>query len=162
MTPENAKPILEAALLADGVPAAAIEVSSHALVLDRVTGCRFDAAVFTNLTRDHLDYHGTMEAYAAAKEQLFRWPGLRAAVLNLDDPFGVHLAAVATARLKIGYTLEREKGATGSVDMLLSASDIRPARTEPLAKWRPRPFLESCRWATAPWSSNSEMPPIRS
>ena len=63
---------LLAELVADGVPAAAIEVSSHALALDRVTGCRFDAAVFTNLTRDHLDYHGTMEEYYEAKKLLFR------------------------------------------------------------------------------------------
>ena len=115
--------------VAQGGDACALEASSIGIVEGRLNGAHVDVAAFTNLTRDHLDYHGTMEAYAAAKEQLFRWPGLRAAVLNLDDPFGVHLAAVATARLKIGYTLEREKGATGSVDMLLSASDIRPADT---------------------------------
>ena len=62
---------LLAELVADGVPAAAIEVSSHALVLDRVEGCRFDVAVFTNLTRDHLDFHGTMDEYYEAKKRLF-------------------------------------------------------------------------------------------
>jgi UDP-N-acetylmuramoyl-L-alanyl-D-glutamate--2,6-diaminopimelate ligase len=85
---------LLAELVADGVPAAAIEVSSHALMLDRVTGCRFDAAVFTNLTRDHLDYHGTMEEYYEAKKRLFpmRKPGA-AAVINVDDLYGQRLIA---------------------------------------------------------------------
>jgi UDP-N-acetylmuramoyl-L-alanyl-D-glutamate--2,6-diaminopimelate ligase len=77
-----------------GVPAAAIEVSSHALALDRVAGCRFDVAVFTNLTRDHLDFHGDMESYAEAKFRLF---GMRkagaAAVVNADDAFGKRLAS---------------------------------------------------------------------
>lgn len=77
-----------------GVTAAAIEVSSHALALERVTGCRFDVAVFTNLTRDHLDFHGDMESYFRAKKRLFamRKPGAPA-VVNLDDPFGRRLAA---------------------------------------------------------------------
>jgi UDP-N-acetylmuramoyl-L-alanyl-D-glutamate--2,6-diaminopimelate ligase len=54
---------------------------------------RFETAVFTNLTRDHLDYHGTFEAYGAAKERLFRWPGLRTAIVNVDDDFGRGLAS---------------------------------------------------------------------
>jgi UDP-N-acetylmuramoyl-L-alanyl-D-glutamate--2,6-diaminopimelate ligase len=53
----------------------------------------FDVALFTNLTRDHLDYHGTMEAYEAAKRKLFDWPGLKTAVVNLDDPAGLRLIA---------------------------------------------------------------------
>lgn len=72
--------------------AVAMEVSSHALDQGRVDGIHFDVAVLTNLTRDHLDYHGTVEAYAAAKRKLFHWPGLRTAVLNLDDAFGRDLA----------------------------------------------------------------------
>ncbi len=85
---------LLAELVADGVPAAAIEVSSHALMLDRVEGCRFDVAVFTNLTRDHLDFHGTMDAYYEAKKRLFemRKPGA-IAVVNVDDLFGRRLLA---------------------------------------------------------------------
>ena len=81
-----------AELVADGVRAAAVEVSSHALVLDRVTGLRFDVAVFTNLTRDHLDFHGTMEEYYEAKKLLFslRKPG-GAAIVNADDPYGRRL-----------------------------------------------------------------------
>ncbi|MGH7635985.1 MAG: Mur ligase family protein, partial [Gemmatimonadaceae bacterium] len=70
-----------------------MEVSSHALDQRRVDAVAFDVAVFTNLTRDHLDYHGTMEAYGAAKARLFAWPGLGAAVINVDDAFGRELAA---------------------------------------------------------------------
>ena len=69
-----------------------MEVSSHALDQRRVDGVRFDLAAFTNLTRDHLDYHGTMQAYGEAKARLFEWPGLRAAVVNVDDAFGRALA----------------------------------------------------------------------
>ena len=72
-----------------------MEVSSHALDQGRVDGVHFDVAVFTNLTRDHLDYHGDMASYGAAKRKLFEWPGLRAATVNLDDPFGRELHAAA-------------------------------------------------------------------
>lgn len=75
-----------------GATDVAMEVSSHALDQHRVDGLHFDVAVFTNLTRDHLDYHGTMEAYGAAKAKLFAWPNLRAAVINVDDAFGRDLA----------------------------------------------------------------------
>lgn len=74
-----------------GIEQVAMEVSSHALDQCRVDGVRFRVAVFTNLTRDHLDYHGTMECYGAAKASLFDWPGLGAAVINLDDSFGSQL-----------------------------------------------------------------------
>jgi UDP-N-acetylmuramoyl-L-alanyl-D-glutamate--2,6-diaminopimelate ligase len=75
-----------------GATHVAMEVSSHALEQHRVDDVAFDVAVFTNLTRDHLDYHGTMEAYGAAKAKLFCWPGLSAAVINVDDAFGRDLA----------------------------------------------------------------------
>ena len=81
-----------AELHADGVTHLGIEVSSHALDQRRVDGVRFDTAVFTNLTRDHLDYHGTFEAYGAAKARLFGWPDLKHAVINIDDEFGRGLA----------------------------------------------------------------------
>jgi UDP-N-acetylmuramoyl-L-alanyl-D-glutamate--2,6-diaminopimelate ligase len=74
-----------------GAQAVAMEVSSHALAQTRVDGVHFDVAVFTNLTRDHLDYHGDMEGYGAAKARLFQRPGLKAAVINLDDAFGATL-----------------------------------------------------------------------
>ncbi len=76
-----------------GAKAVAMEVSSHGLHQGRVAGIRFDIAVFTNLTRDHLDYHGTMEAYAAAKFRLFASPGLSHAVINVDDEWGRKFAA---------------------------------------------------------------------
>ena len=79
---------LLAGLRDDGVQALAMEVSSHALDQGRVDGVHYDVAVFTNLTRDHLDYHGDMASYGGAKARLFRRPGLKAAVLNLDDAFG--------------------------------------------------------------------------
>ncbi len=93
-TPEA--PLLQALLaemVAEGTPAAAMEVSSHALALDRVAGTRFDVAVFTNLTRDHLDFHGDLDTYFEAKKKLFalRKPGA-AAVVNVGDPWGRRLA----------------------------------------------------------------------
>ena len=78
-----------ALMLAEGCTYAVMEVSSHALDQDRVGGCRFEAAVFTNLTQDHLDYHGTMENYLAAKKKLFTMCGK--AIINLDDPWAAKL-----------------------------------------------------------------------
>jgi UDP-N-acetylmuramoyl-L-alanyl-D-glutamate--2,6-diaminopimelate ligase len=88
---------LFATMVERGVTAAAMEVSSHALAQHRTLGAEFDAAIFTNLTQDHLDYHGDMDAYFAAKEILFRDYPQRtekpfAAVINADDPFGRRLA----------------------------------------------------------------------
>ncbi|MBV8145262.1 MAG: UDP-N-acetylmuramoyl-L-alanyl-D-glutamate--2,6-diaminopimelate ligase [Gammaproteobacteria bacterium] len=89
-----------AALAAAGAECVSMEVSSHALDQARVNGVRFQTAAFTNLTRDHLDYHGTMEHYGAAKARLFSWPGLGSRVINFDDPFGALLArAVSPAEL---------------------------------------------------------------
>jgi UDP-N-acetylmuramoyl-L-alanyl-D-glutamate--2,6-diaminopimelate ligase len=96
----------------------AMEVSSHALDQGRVNAVAFDLAVFTNLTRDHLDYHGTMQAYGSAKERLFAWPGLDAAIINIDDPFGRALAARANAPTLIRYGVERE-----DADVVASAID---------------------------------------
>ncbi|MGN6789986.1 MAG: UDP-N-acetylmuramoyl-L-alanyl-D-glutamate--2,6-diaminopimelate ligase [Rhodanobacteraceae bacterium] len=84
-----------------GASHVAMEVSSHALDQHRVDGVHFDVAVFTNLTRDHLDYHGTMEAYGATKARLFAWPGLRAAVANVDDAFGHELAERIPAGVQV-------------------------------------------------------------
>jgi UDP-N-acetylmuramyl-tripeptide synthetase len=94
---------------AAGAKAVAMEVSSHALDQGRVGGVKFDVALFTNLTRDHLDYHQTMAAYGQAKAKLFTWPGLRTSVVNADDPFGQSLIDSARARgarlLSYGLTL---------------------------------------------------------
>ena len=82
-----------AQLLEQGAAGVAMEVSSHGLEQGRVNSVAFDAALFTNLSRDHLDFHGSMERYAAAKARLFHWPGLKHAVINVGDEFGAHLAA---------------------------------------------------------------------
>jgi UDP-N-acetylmuramoyl-L-alanyl-D-glutamate--2,6-diaminopimelate ligase len=81
-----------------GFRACALEASSIGLVEQRLAGARIAVAQFTNFTRDHLDFHGDMQAYWACKRVLFDWPGLRAAVLNLDDPQGAALAQALTAR----------------------------------------------------------------
>ncbi|MGN2249034.1 UDP-N-acetylmuramoyl-L-alanyl-D-glutamate--2,6-diaminopimelate ligase [Frateuria sp. GZRe14] len=86
-----------------GATHVAMEVSSHALEQGRVGGVGFEVAAFTNLTRDHLDYHGTMEAYGAAKAKLFACPGLKAAAINVDDAFGCALAD----RLPVGVRVLR-------------------------------------------------------
>jgi UDP-N-acetylmuramoyl-L-alanyl-D-glutamate--2,6-diaminopimelate ligase len=102
-------PIGVQATLADmknaGARAVAMEVSSHGLHQGRVAALAFDVAVFTNLSRDHLDYHGSMQAYAEAKAMLFNRPGLRCRVLNLDDSFGRELAAVEQESRLISYSL---------------------------------------------------------
>jgi UDP-N-acetylmuramoyl-L-alanyl-D-glutamate--2,6-diaminopimelate ligase len=92
-----------------GAAACALEASSIGIEEGRLNGARVDVAVFTNLSRDHLDYHGSMEAYAAAKEKLFHWPRLRTAIVNLDDPFGPHLAAETTALRVLGYGIGDER-----------------------------------------------------
>lgn len=103
-----------------GAAALAIEVSSIGLDQDRTSGMHFDVALFTNLTRDHLDYHGDMESYEAAKTRLFEWPGLKTAVLNLDDPAGLRLVnhlktRFGSALALIGYTL-RDAAAQPDID----------------------------------------------
>jgi UDP-N-acetylmuramoyl-L-alanyl-D-glutamate--2,6-diaminopimelate ligase len=78
-------------------PQVAMEVSSHALAQDRIAGLRFHTAVFTNLTRDHLDEHGDLAQYGAAKARLFQLPDLKYAVVNANDPFATSLAAALPA-----------------------------------------------------------------
>ncbi|MGJ3703250.1 Mur ligase family protein [Variovorax sp. AFSI2.2] len=80
-------------LVERGFGACAIEASSIGIAERRLDGARIAVAVFTNFTQDHLDYHGSMEAYWQAKAELFRWPGLRAAVINIDDVHGASLCA---------------------------------------------------------------------
>ena len=81
-----------------GFVACALEASSIGLVEHRLDALRMDVALFTNFTQDHLDYHGSMEAYWAAKRRLFGWPGLKAAVVNIDDAQGSALAAELKAQ----------------------------------------------------------------
>ena len=115
----------------EGVTAVAMEVSSHGLVQGRVNGVGFDCALFTNLSHDHLDYHGSMAAYFEAKARLFDSPGLRAAVLNLDDPAGVRLAARLAGRVRIiGYGLAKV-----ATPEYLVASAIEGARVRIDSSW---------------------------
>lgn len=88
-----------------GARAVAMEVSSHALEQGRVAALAFDVAVLTNLSRDHLDYHGTMQAYADAKARLFAWPSLKCRVLNIDDALGRELAGRKHESRLITYSL---------------------------------------------------------
>ena len=106
-----------------GARAVAMEVSSHGLDQGRVAALGFDIAVFTNLSRDHLDYHGSMEAYAAAKAKLFAWPGLRCRVINLDDDFGRRLAGEEQDSELITYSLT-----DSSAFPLLPRSSLRRRR----------------------------------
>jgi UDP-N-acetylmuramoyl-L-alanyl-D-glutamate--2,6-diaminopimelate ligase len=89
-----------------GATEAVMEVSSHALDQERTAGLTFDVAIFTNLTRDHLDYHHTMEDYFAAKRKLFE-SSPRVAILNVDDPYGVRLKAESSSRLVYTYGLQQ-------------------------------------------------------
>lgn len=102
----------------DGAQALAMEVSSHALSQGRVNAVRFDVAMLTNLSRDHLDYHGDMQRYAAAKRKLFEWQQLKYVVLNLDDEFGVELAR----ELSLQQALQGDPASTlpqqGSVEII--------------------------------------------
>ncbi len=94
-------------MLDAGAAGCAMEVSSIGLDQARVGGVAFDCAVFTNFTRDHLDYHGSMAAYEAAKTRLFLAEGLPAAVINLDDPMGIRLMARTADRIdRIAYCID--------------------------------------------------------
>jgi len=109
-----------------GATHVAMEVSSHALEQGRVNAIAFDVAVFTNLTRDHLDYHGTMEAYGAAKAKLFAFEGLRSAVINVDDPFGAKLAkglGEGIAKLRVSMAGDStEKDAEIRADIIVTSA----------------------------------------
>lgn len=113
-----------------GATSLAIEVSSIGLVQGRTRGMHFDVAVFTNLTRDHLDFHGDMAAYEAAKAALFDWPGLRCAVINLDDAAGRRLVdQLRRSRPQLaltGYTLQ-DAASLADIDgvSMLRASQFR-------------------------------------
>ncbi|NUQ47774.1 MAG: UDP-N-acetylmuramoyl-L-alanyl-D-glutamate--2,6-diaminopimelate ligase, partial [Phycisphaerae bacterium] len=104
-----------------GARAAAMEVSSHSLEQHRVDGIRFGVGVFTNLTGDHLDYHGTMEAYAAAKKRLFDLlPRDGAAVINADDPQADYMVTDCAARIiRFGFS----PGAALTADILSMSTD---------------------------------------
>lgn len=108
-----------------GCELAAMEVSSHALTQGRVSAVPFKVAVFTNLSRDHLDYHGTLGAYAAAKAQLFDWPTLSASVINADDELGEAWLRERKGRQHtIAYSLSPLDA--GIADQVLYVTQVRP------------------------------------
>lgn len=113
------------ALLAEMVNAGCthcvMEVSSHALDLDRVAGIRFAVGLFTNLTRDHLDFHGTMENYAAAKKKLFSV--CEAGAVNMEDPWAGFMAENAPCPV-IGYSAGAQECALGAENVSFSASGV--------------------------------------
>ena len=102
-----------------------MEVSSHALDQERIAGVRFHTAAFTNLSRDHLDYHGTMDAYGRTKARLFELE-LESRVINVDDAFGAQLAARAAAQSLI-VTMRSGAGAPPPGARRVRASQVRPA-----------------------------------
>ncbi len=115
-------------MVSEGVTTCVMEVSSHALALERVAALDFDIAVFTNLTQDHLDFHRTMEAYFAAKQKLFN--GLKdtaIAVTNADDPFGFAMVANTLANVH-SYGIKNE--GLPNADLVASGIHLTPAGAE--------------------------------
>ncbi len=114
-----------------GATGVAMEVSSHGLDQGRVDGVEFDVAAFTNLSRDHLDYHGDMATYGAAKARLFHWPGLKFAIINADDDFGAGLAD----RLGGGVQVLRYGLAAGDLRAERCQADRLGLRLEIVSPW---------------------------
>lgn len=113
-----------------GARAIAMEVSSHGLEQGRVAGTPFAVAVLTNLTQDHLDYHGTMAEYEAAKARLFQWPGLRTAVVNRDDAMGQRVLAAGTSAARvIEYGIDGDAAASTPGAEWLRATALRATAT---------------------------------
>jgi UDP-N-acetylmuramoyl-L-alanyl-D-glutamate--2,6-diaminopimelate ligase len=122
-------------MLDDGVQVVALEASSHALELDRLVGCRFAVAVFTNLGRDHLDFHRDLEAYAAAKTRLFTGFAPSASVINADDPAGARLIAVAR-----GAVITYGRGAAAALRAVEIAAGAEGLRFVIVAEGQPVPI----------------------
>jgi len=119
-----------AALRENGCRWVVLEVSSHALAQGRVDAVRFDTAVFSNLSRDHLDFHASFEAYGAAKARLFSWAGLASAVINVDDPFGRRLLESLPASV-VGLSYGRGAADVSWEDLAFDGAGVR-------GRWRTR------------------------
>lgn len=110
----------------------ALEVSSHSLVQRRVAGLKINTAIFTNLSRDHLDYHGDINAYAAAKSRLFAMPGLQQAVINIDDSVGrIILANLRPEVRGISFSLENSQADIYCSTIGLSPEGLRASLVTP-------------------------------
>ncbi|MFC3532659.1 UDP-N-acetylmuramoyl-L-alanyl-D-glutamate--2,6-diaminopimelate ligase [Vogesella facilis] len=114
-----------------GASVVSMEVSSHGLDQFRVNGVAFRSAVFTNLTRDHLDYHGSMEQYGASKAKLFHWQGLQHAVINADDAFGRTLAAGIDASRTRVITYGLEQGDVRPLSLAANLDGLQLTVTTP-------------------------------
>jgi UDP-N-acetylmuramoyl-L-alanyl-D-glutamate--2,6-diaminopimelate ligase len=123
-----------AGLRASGATGCAMEVSSHGIDQGRINGVEFDVALFTNLSRDHLDYHQTMEDYGAAKATLFHWPHLKHAVVNIDDRFGRAIAeSIDKSRINVlGYGFGKGEIAGHRLDL-----STRGLKLEITTPWGP-------------------------
>ena len=109
-----------------GIRFCALEASSIGLAEHRLDGTRVRVALFTNFTQDHLDYHGSMEAYWQAKLALFSWPGVRCAVVNVDDPRGAELAQMLQGRGLDVWTLSMQRSARlRAVDLAYGAQGMQ-------------------------------------
>lgn len=112
-----------------GARAVSMEVSSHGIEQHRLAGIELDVALLTNVSRDHLDYHGTMRRYRAAKARLFRWSSLTYAVLNLDDKFGAEMVSRVrrsnTSVVGYGFTRVRSPRASGSRMLRVQGRNLR-------------------------------------
>ena len=113
-----------------GVRACAIEASSIGIEERRLDGTRIRTAVFTNFTQDHLDYHGSMQAYWQAKASLFAWPGLKSAVVNVDDPKGIELVASLRAEENARVDIHQDAGVDVQAFDLWTVSCTGPARLQ--------------------------------
>jgi UDP-N-acetylmuramoyl-L-alanyl-D-glutamate--2,6-diaminopimelate ligase len=120
-----------------GAKRIAMEVSSHSLVQRRVAGLQVDTAVFTNLTRDHLDYHGDINSYAAAKARLFAMAGLKNAVINIDDNVGrLILANLDPLVNGVSYSVENHSADIHCDRILIDASGIDAEIVTPWGRGR--------------------------
>ena len=107
-------------MVARGAKYAVMEISSHGLDQNRVAALYIDTAIFTNLTRDHLDYHGDFERYGAAKAKLFSMPGLKSAVINIDDRFGRKLMAEISEKVDLySYSIDDRSAAIYASELQL-------------------------------------------
>lgn len=118
--------------LAQGVEHAVLEVSSHSLEQGRVNGLDFETAIFTNLTHDHLDYHGDMTSYGLAKSRLFSGGSLKTAILNMDDPFAGSIVELAGDGIDVlGYSLLGQNAAVQARDVSYHDNGLEATLSSP-------------------------------
>ena len=128
--------------LDDGVSCVSMEVSSHALVQGRTNGVHFDTAVYTNLSHDHLDYHGSLASYARAKLQLFTGEDLQYAIINADDPYAMQVPAIVASGVKV-LTYSSTPGAGADVQIESTAYSADGARAVISTPWGKGEFLST-------------------